>query len=55
LCLLLNTKDAHEFLNYLLNEVAEKLEKQQRGAEASGGASSIPNPGASIHLLRFPF
>ncbi len=37
------TQDAHEFLNYLLNQMGESLEAQ---AKARGGAASSTAPGA---------
>lgn len=35
-------KDAHEFLNYLLNELVEKLEKEARSAKSDPETSSPP-------------
>lgn len=36
-------QDAHEFLNYLLNECGELLEKQAKAAAAAASTSASPN------------
>ena len=46
-------QDAHEFLNYLLNDVSETLEKEVKAAKANGG-SAYPSK-ATLHTANGQF
>lgn len=48
-------QDAHEFLNYLLNQIVEEIDEDRKRANGHGNGSAHTNPSGEERALVLPF